>query len=78
MIMAKFKTVYKKQLADAYKLSYATLMQNLCLQFKRMDAEDKKKLGKWQGKKLLLPQQVAVIVKYLGEPEDETIIMVIN
>jgi hypothetical protein len=67
--MMKFKTVYKETIAQAYNMGYDAFMRNLEMQVSRMSDADILLLGVWQGKRLMLPVQVSIIVKYLGEPE---------
>lgn len=68
--MPSYRSLYLGEIAEAYGLSVATLRRNIVLQIghTKTAASLVARLGTWEGKRLLLPEQVSAIVEMLGEP----------
>lgn len=75
MKIRRYKTASKKILANAYGLQkYETVFHRICRNIHKLNAEELSRLGDFGGPSRLLPEQVELIVKILGTPENPKIL----
>lgn len=69
-MIRRYRTSTLKNFVDAYQISLPTLKRNLQLLASKLpDGHPDKKYLQKSGKNKMLPAQVEVLIKHLGEPE---------